>query len=47
MTVDSPVTSQRPRIAIARAGRVGTTLASLLASESADVVALKLAILMH
>jgi len=41
MTVDSPVTSQRPRIAIAGAtGRVGTTLASLLASESADVVAL-------
>ena len=41
MTVDSPVTSQRPRIAIAGAtGRVGSTLVSLLAPESVDVVAL-------
>lgn len=41
MTVGSPVTSQRPRIAIAGAtGRVGSSLISLLASESVDVVAL-------
>ncbi|RKU00166.1 NAD(P)-dependent oxidoreductase [Burkholderia sp. Nafp2/4-1b] len=41
MTVGSPVTSQRPRIAIAGAtGRVGSSLISLLVSESVDVVAL-------
>lgn len=41
MTADSPVTSQRPRIAIAGAtGRVGSTLVSLLAPEPVDVVAL-------
>jgi len=41
MTVDSPVRSQRSRIAIAGAtGRVGSTLVNLLASEPVDVVAL-------
>jgi NAD(P)H dehydrogenase (quinone) len=41
MTVDSAANSQRPRIAIAGAtGRVGSTLAGLLVSEPADVVAL-------